>query len=209
MAKNSKKASQIELKDITSSPYFTIGIMTVVCLVVIAIIVLLVTSINTTKQEIIEARQLYQQNVKEVAILEELKVQSEAAEEKLAACENILPEKLGDVYVLQENVIEVCQGFGLEVTSCEFTVGKNETQEVVFNMAVTGSYIELYEYMKYYTNLEQVHRFDSVNLTRVDDQNYTATFSLAFLSEQGADGAVAAVVDEVVDAVTETTEAAS
>ncbi len=209
MAKNNKKASQIELKDVTSSPYFTIAIMVVICLAVIAGIVLLVMGINTTKDEIVEARQLYQQNVKEVAILEELKVQSEAAEEKLAACENILPEKLGDVYVLQEQVIEICQGFGLDVTTCEFTVVKNETQEVVFNMAVTGSYIELYEYMKYYTNLEQVHRFDAVNLTRTDDENYTATFSLAFLSEQGAEGAVAAVVDEAVDQLTETTEAAS
>ncbi len=209
MAKNTKKSSQIELKDVTSSPYFTIAIMVAVCLAVVAVIVLLVMSINNTKAEIVEARQLYQQNVKEVALLEELKVQSEAAEEKLAACENVLPEKLGDVYVLQEQVIDICQGFGLDVTTCEFTVVKNETQEVVFNMAVTGSYIELYEYMKYYTNLEQVHRFDAVNLTRTDDENYTATFSLAFLSEQGAEGAVAAVVDEAVDQLTETTEAAS
>ncbi len=204
-----KKSLNIELKDITSSPYFTISIMVVVCLLVVAGIVLLVMQIDTTKKEIVEARQLYAQNVKEVAILEELKVQSEEAEERLKACEDILPEGLGDVYVLQEDVIRVCQGFGLNVNTCDFTIAKNETQEVVFNISVTGPYTQLYEYMKYYTNLEQVHRFDAVNLTRQDDSNYIAAFSLSFLSENGAEGAVAAVVDEAVDAATssETTEA--
>ncbi len=202
-----KKASSIELKDITSSPYFTIGVMVVVCLAVVAGIVLLVMSINDTKKEIVEARELYAQNVKEVAILEELKVQSEDAERKLAACKNILPDTLGDVYVLQEDVVEICKGFGLSVQTCEFSVTKNETQEIVFNISATGTYNNIYEYMKYYTNLEQVHRFDSISLSRVDAENYAASFNLSFLSENGADGAVAAVVDEAVDDVTSTTAA--
>ncbi len=197
-----KKKSNIELKDITSSPYFTIGIMVVVCLLVIGIIGVLLSAIDTTKKDIIDARQLYEQNVREVAVLEELKVQSEEAERKLEACEDILPKELGDVYVLQENVIKVCENFGLTVTSCEFSLAVNETQEVVFKVAVSGSYAEIYEYMNYYTNLEQVHRFDSVILNRTDDNNYTATFSLAFLSENGAEGAVGAVVDEAIDQAT-------
>lgn len=192
------KKKNIELKDITSSPYFTITIMVLVCALVIAAIVALIMNIDKTKKEIIDARTLYEQNVREVAILEELKIQSEKAEEKLKECENVLPEKLGDVYELQEEVIDVCKTFGLDVTACTFTVAQNATPEIVFAISASGSYEKIHDYMKYYTNLEQVHRFDSLNLTRVSEDVYTANFTLAFLSEQGADGAAAAVVQEAV-----------
>lgn len=200
------KKKNIELKDITSSPYFTIGIMVVVCALVIGIIAFLIVSIDKTKKEIVDARALYEQNVREVAILEELKIQSEKAEEKLKECENILPEKLGDVYELQEDVIDVCYNFGLEVTGCEFTVAQNETPEVVFALKVKGTYANIHEYMKYYTNLEQVHRFDAIKLTRESDQVYSAEISLAFLSETGAEGAVMAVVQEAVEQTTAAAE---
>lgn len=201
------KKKNIELKDITSSPYFTIAIMVVVCALVTAAIVLLVMNIDKTKKEIIDARTLYEQNVREVAILEELKIQSEKAEEKLKECENVLPEKLGDVYELQEEVINVCKNFGLNVSACEFAVAQNETPEIIFTISVTGSYQEIYDYMKYYTNLEQVHRFDSLRLAKTQENSYAADFTLAFLSETGAEGAVMAVVDEAIKDATSTTEA--
>lgn len=193
-----KKSKNIELKDITSSPYFTIAIMVIVCALVIGVIVTLIMGINNTKKEILDARKLYEQNVREVAILEELKIQSEDAQKKLDECKDILPDKLGDVYELQEEVIDVCKTFGLDVTACTFTVAQNATPEIVFAISASGSYEKIHDYMKYYTNLEQVHRFDSLNLTRVSEDVYTANFTLAFLSEQGADGAAAAVVQEAV-----------
>ena len=192
------KGKKIEVKDITSSPFFVIGLMSFVCLLIVGIMVVLIMDINTTKQDIVDARTLYEQNVREVALLEELKVKSEAAQEQLEACKNILPDSLGDVFVLQENVLEKCKLFGLDVINIEQTVATNETQEVVFTIQATASYTCLYDFMNYYTNLEQVHRFDSVSLSRNSDGTYTAVLSLAFLAEQGAEGAVQAVVDEAV-----------
>ncbi len=196
------KGKKIELKDITSNPIFVIGCMGFVCVAVLAIMIMVVMNINTTKAEIVDARKLYEENVREVALLEELKIKSEAAQEQLEACKNILPDSLGDVFVLQENVLEKCQLFGLNVLSIDQTVAVNETQEVVFTITATTSYQCLYNVMNYYTNLEQVHRFDSLELLRNSDGLYTATFSLAFLAEQGAQGAVQAVVDGAVQEAT-------
>lgn len=190
------KNKKIEIKDITSNPFFVIGLMVLVCVAILAITVLLVLNINTTKKDIVEARVLYEQKVQEVALLEELKIKSEAAQEQLEACKNILPDSLGDVYVLQEDVLEKCKLFGLDVLSIDQSVAQNETQEVVFTINATTSYSCLYNLMNYYTNLEQVHRFDSLALLRNSDGLYTATFTLSFLADQGAEGAVQASTDE-------------
>lgn len=192
------KGKKIEVKDITSNPYFVIGIMIFVCIAITAAMVLIVMDVDKTKDEIIDARKMYEQNVKEVALLEELKVKSEAAQEQLEACNNILPENLGDVYILQENVLEKCKLFGLDVTTIDQTVAVNETQEVVFTISATASFSDIYDFMNYYSNLEQVHRFDSITLARNADGKYNVTLALVFLAEQGADGAVQAVVDEAV-----------
>ena len=196
------KGKKIEMKDITSNPFFVIGLMGLVCVLITVAVVFIMLDIDNTKKEIQDARVVYEENVREVALLEELKIKSEAAQEKLAACNNILPEKLGDVYVLEEKVLEKCKLFGLDVMTIGHVVAVNETQEVVFTISATASYQAIYDYMNYYSNLEQVHRFDSISLTRNADGTYSVTFALAFLSEQGAEGAVqAAVGDAVQEAV--------
>lgn len=192
------KGKKIEIKDITSNPYFVIGIMILVCVLITVAMVFIIIDVDKTKDEIIDARKMYEQNVKEVALLEELKVKSEAAQEQLEACNNILPESLGDVFLLQENVLEKCKLFGLSVSTIDQTVAVNETQEIVFTISATASFSDIYDFMNYYSNLEQVHRFDSITLARNVDGTYSVTLSLVFLAEQGADGAVQAVVDEAV-----------
>lgn len=190
------KGKKIELKDITSSPYFVIGLMSLVCLLITGLMVFLIMNIDTTKKSIVDARAMYEQNVKEVALLEELKVKSEAAQEQLEACKDILPDSLGDVFILQEDVLKKCADFGLDVLSIDQSVAVNETQEVIFTINASGKYEHIYNFMNYYSNLERVHRFDALTLTRGADGTYNAMLTLAFLSEQGAEGAVAAVVDE-------------
>lgn len=192
------KGKKIEIKDITSNPYFVIGIMVFVCVLITVAMVFIIIDVDKTKDEIIDARKMYEQNVKEVALLEELKVKSEAAQEQLEACNNILPESLGDVFILQENVLEKCKLFGLNVSTIDQAVAVNETQEIVFTISATASFSDIYDFMNYYSNLEQVHRFDSITLARNVDGTYNVTLSLVFLAEQGADGAVQAVVDEAV-----------
>ncbi len=205
------KNKNIELKDITSSPFFIIGLYVFLCIAVVVGMVFAILDISETKQEIVDARKLYEENIKQVALLEELKVKSEAAEEQLEACKNILPDSLGDVYILEEDVLAKCEQFGLNVSSIAQTVAVNETQEIVFTITASAPYENIYNYMNYYTNLEQVHRFDSLSLSEGSDGEYNATFSLAFLAEQGAEGGIGAVVDAAVSevAAAATTAAAS
>lgn len=190
------KNKNIELKDITSSPYFVAVMMVLLIGLCIAALVFFLLDIQNTKNEIKDARTLYEENVKEYAVLEELKARSEVAEKQLEECKGILPDSLGDVYILQEGVVEKCKAFGLSVKSIEHVTTANETSEVVFTITANGSFSNIYDFMNYYTNLEQQHRFDSVILKK-DGPNgeYSTVLTLAILSENGAEGSVAASSD--------------
>ena len=203
------KGKKINTKDITGSPYFVAGLLVLVIALVVAGIAFFIVDITKTKAKIVEAREEYALNIKEIAILEELRAQSEKAEQQLEVYKGILPDGLGDVYILQEDVIKTCKNFGLKVTSIEVTQVPAETQETIFVFNVSGSFSGIYEYMKYVSNLEQMHRIDALSITKTNDNNtqYAATISLAVLSQDGAEGIVGAVVDKVVNDAT--TQAAS
>ena len=64
---------------------------------VIAIIVYFILGIFQTKDDIVAARESYKKNLQEIAILEELRAQSEKAEAQLEVYKGILPDELGDV----------------------------------------------------------------------------------------------------------------
>lgn len=190
------KNKNIELKDITTSPYFVAAIMVLLIGLCIVALVFFVLDIQNTKDEIKDARTLYEENVKEYAVLEELKAKSEAAEKQLEECKGILPDSLGDVYLLQEDIVKKCQSFGLNVTAVEHAVTTNETSEVVFTISANGSFTNIYNVMNYYTNLEQQHRFDSIVLKKSDlGDGYDTVFTLAVLSENGVTGSVSAGLD--------------
>ncbi len=190
------KNKNIELKDITSSPYFVAVMMLLLIGLCVAALVFFVMDIQQTKKDIQDARILYEENVKEFAVLEELKAKSEAAEKQLEECKGILPDSLGDVYLLQEEVVAKCKNFGLAVTTIDYVVTTNETQEVAFTISATGSFTNIYNYMNYYSNLEQQHRFDSIVLNKdTSTGNYNAVLTLAILSENGAEGSLAVSSD--------------
>ena len=187
------KNKKIDTKDITGSPYFIAALLVLVILLVIAGIVYFIMGIGDTKAEIVETRKQYVQNLKEIAILEELRAQSEKAEEQLEVYKGILPDGLGDVYVLQEEVVATCKNFGLDVTAIEVTQSVDKTQETVFVFNVSGSFQSIYDYMNYMSNLEQMHRIDAFSLKKNNDagDGYSATISLAILSQGGAEGVIA------------------
>lgn len=151
--------------------------------------------INNIKASIVETRLQYQENIRQIAILEELRAQSEKAEEQLEKYKGILPDGLGDVYVLEEDVVATCKNFGLTVKSVQVNQVSAETQETSFNLSVEGSFQNIHSYMAYMSGLEQMHRFDSVSLSRVMDDGslYTANITLVVLSQNGADGIVLSV----------------
>ena len=189
-----KKDININFKDIKNSPYATAAVLAVIILLVIAAISFLIYDIVQTKDQIVQVRASYEQNLKEIAVLEELRAQSEKAERQLEIYKGILPDDLGDVYILQEEQIAICENFGLEVLNVEVTQVPAQTQETTFVINLKGTFENIHSYMSYMSTLEQIHRFDSITMTKSSD-TYEATITLAVLSTNGAEGIVSAVVD--------------
>ena len=190
-----KKDINIDLKDIKNSPYAVAVILVLVILLVIAAISFLIYDIVQTKKEIVQVRASYEENLKEIAVLEELRAQSEKAERQLEIYKGILPDDLGDVYILQEKQIAICENFGLEVVNVEITQVPALTQETMFVFNVKGTFENIHSYMSYISTLEQIHRFDSITMTKSDD-TYEAVITLAILSTNGAEGIISAAVDQ-------------
>ena len=186
------KGKKIDTKEITNSPYFITGVLVFVILLVIGGIVFFMIDINNIKTQIVETRLQYQENIREIAILEELRAQSEKAEEQLEMYKGILPDGLGDIYVLEEDVVATCENFGLTVKSVQVNQILSETQETTFELAVEGTFFNIHSYMAYMSGLEQMHRFDSVSLSRnsSDTSLYVANIKLVVLSQNGAEGIV-------------------
>ena len=188
------KGKEIKFEDIKNSPYTSAVILALIILLVIAGIAFLIYDIVQTKEEIVEVRVSYQENLKEIAILEELRAQSKKAEQQLEVYKGILPDELGDVYMLQEDVVATCKNFGLELSAIEVTQVPAQTQETVFVFNAKGTFENIHSYMSYISTLEQIHRFDAISLVKSGDE-YEATISLAILSQNGATGVISTVVD--------------
>ncbi len=186
------KGKKIDTKEITNSPYFITGTLVLVILLVIGGIVFFMLDINRIKADIVETRLQYQENIRQIAILEELRAQSEKAEEQLEMYKGILPDGLGDIYMLEEDVVGTCKNFGLTVKSVQVNQVLAETQETTFEISVEGSFRNIHSYMSYMSGLEQMHRFDSISISRnpSDTSIYVANLTLVVLSQNGADGIV-------------------
>ncbi len=186
------KGKKIDTKEITNSPYFITGLLVLVILLVIGGIVFFIIDINNIKAKIVETRIQYQENIREIAVLEELRAQSEKAEAELEMYKGILPDSLGDVYMLEESVVATCQSFDLTVKSVQVNQTAAETQETSFNLAIEGTFYDIYSYMSYMSGLEQMHRFDSISISRntSDTSIYIANITLVVLSQNGANGIV-------------------
>lgn len=188
------KGKKINLEDIKNSPYTSAVALILVMLLIVAIIAYFIVGIFNTKDSIVAVRESYKKNLQEIAILEELRSQSKKAEAQLEVYKGILPDGLGDVYILQEDVIDTCKNFGLEVTDIQVTQVPAQTQETTFVFNVSGAFENIHSYMAYISDLEQMHRFDAVSLTKVENNKYAATLTLTILSQNGAEGVVGAAV---------------
>ena len=194
-AKKASAKKQIDIKDITSSPYFVAALMGICIALTIAALVFFILDINKTKKDITAARQLNVACENDANILGKLKEESDQASARLEECESILPQSLGNAYELQEDVTYKFESFGASVTAIEFITTKNETNEIVFTITCSGSFESIYNVMNYYSNIEQVHRIDSLNLTKDSEGIYSAVITLAILSEEPVDGVVAGLGD--------------
>jgi Tfp pilus assembly protein PilO len=188
-----KDLKDISFKELKESPYFILGCFIFVIVLVIALISFSIHSILGTKAELVKARDSYQSHLQEIATLEELRAQSEKAEEQLSVYKEVLPDSLGDIYLHAEGTERLCQNFGLKVVTFQTPTEQDaDTKETVFNLTVEGTFSNIILFMQYVSNLRQIHRVDSINLSTSGDAVYTAEISIAILSQDGSTGLVGA-----------------
>ncbi len=174
------------------SPYFMLAGFVLLILLVVAALGYCVYSILGVKADYIETRESYKAHLEEIAALEELKAQSQKAEQQLSVYKEVLPDDLGDVYILSENLEKTCQNFNLTVVEFQTpTEAEAETKETVFAVSVKGSFTNIMSFMQYVSTLRQIHRVDSITLSVDEESVYTAKMTIVHLSQDGATGIVA------------------
>lgn len=190
MNKDLKDISFSELKE---SPYFILTCFVLVILIVLGLIGYSTYTILGTKAELVSARESYQSHLQEIAALEELRAQSQKAEDQLSVYKEVLPDSLGDIYLHAESTEQLCKNFGLNLTVFQNpTEETSDTKETVFNLTVEGSFENIVLFMQYVSNLRQIHRIDAISLKTSGDALYTADLTIAILSQDGSTGLIGA-----------------
>ncbi len=188
-----KDIKDIKFEDLKESPYFILGCFVFVALIIVGLIAYSTYTIFGTKAELVETRKSYQTHLQEIATLEELRAQSQKAEEQLSVYKEVLPDSLGDIYLQAEGTEVLCENFGLKLVTFQTpTEVASDTKETVFNMTVEGSFSDIVLFMQYISNLRQIHRVDALSLKTTGDAVYTADLTIAILSQDGSTGLVGA-----------------
>ena len=188
-----KDLKDIKFEDLKESPAFILGCFIFAALVVVGLIAFSIYSIIGIKADLVTTRQSYQTHLQEIATLEELRAQSQKAEEQLSAYKEVLPDSLGDIYLHAEGTEQLCKNFGLKIVSFQDPVEEAaDTKETKFTMSVEGSFENIVLFMQYVSTLRQIHRIDSINLKTTGAGVYTADLTIAILSQDGSTGLVGA-----------------
>lgn len=188
-----KDLKEISLSELKESPYFILTCYVLVILLVMGGLGFGIYTIFDTKAELVSTRESYQSHLQEIATLEELRAQSQKAEEQLSVYKEVLPDSLGDVYILSENVEKICENFGLKIVEFQApTEETSDTKETIINMSVEGTFTNIVLFMQYVSTLRQIHRIDAISLTSDGNSLYTAKMTIVHLSQDGATGIVEA-----------------
>ena len=188
-----KDLKDIKFEDLKESPSFILGCYIFAALVVVGIIAFSIYSIIGIKADLVTTRQSYQTHLQEIATLEELRAQSQKAEEQLSAYKEVLPDSLGDIYLHAEGTEQLCKNFGLKIVSFQDPVEEAaDTKETKFTMSVEGSFENIVLFMQYVSTLRKIHRIDSINLKTAEAGVYTADLTIVILSQDGSTGLVGA-----------------
>jgi Tfp pilus assembly protein PilO len=192
-----KNLNEIKFSELKESPYFVLTCYILVILLVMGGIGFGIFTIFNTKADLVATRESYQSHLQEIATLEELRAQSQKAEEQLSVYKEVLPDSLGDVYILSENVEKVCENFGITIVEFQTPVEEtSDTKETILNLSVEGSFTNIVLFMQYVSTLRQIHRVDSISLTSDGNSVYTAKMTIVHLSQDGATGVVGAESEE-------------
>lgn len=190
-----KDLKDIKFDDLKENPAFILGCFIFAILVIVGLIAFSIYSILGLKADLVETRQSYQTHLQEIATLEELRAQSQKAEEQLSAYKEVLPDSLGDIYLHAEGTEQLCNNFGLKLVSFQDPVEESsDTKETIFKLNVEGSFENIAMFMQYVSTLRQIHRIDSISLKSTGAGVYTADLTIAILSQDGSTGLVGATV---------------
>ena len=186
-----KDLKDIKFEDLKENPTFILGCYIFAILVIVGLIAFSIYSILGLKADLVETRQSYQTHLQEIATLEELRAQSQKAEEQLSAYKEVLPDSLGDIYLHAEGTEQLCNNFGLKLISFQDPVEESaDTKETIFKINVEGSFENIAMFMQYVSTLRQIHRIDSISLKSTEAGVYTADLTIAILSQDGSTGLV-------------------
>ena len=186
-----KDLKDIKFEDLKENPAFILGCFIFAILVIVGLIAFSIYSILGLKADLVETRQSYQTHLQEIATLEELRAQSQKAEEQLSAYKEVLPDSLGDIYLHAEGTEQLCNNFGLKLISFQDPVEEStDTKETIFKINVEGSFENIAMFMQYVSTLRQIHRIDSISLKSTEAGVYTADLTIAILSQDGSTGLV-------------------
>lgn len=185
----------IDIKQLKNSPYFTAVLLFLVIILIIGCIVYFTMGINTVKKDIVSAKESYVLNLKEVETLEKLRSASRKAEEQLKVFDGILPEELGDAYILEEEIVKGMENFGLTVNSSSVSQTQGATYETSFAVNVTGTFTNIHGYMNYIAGQKQIQRLDKCVLTTTGSGEYNADLVVTVLSVNGASNVAAEVTE--------------
>ncbi len=184
-----KSLNEISFKELKQSPYFVLGCAIFLAVLFIALISYSVYYIFETKTKLVDTRTAYANHLVEVATLEELRAQSQKAQEKLESYKEVLPDNVGDIFLLQESVENLALNFNLETTGVgQLTDVDSDTKETLVELSVKGSFANIIYFMEYVSELKQIHRVDSIALTSGEDKVYEATLQVVVLSQDGSTG---------------------
>ncbi|MBQ3889289.1 MAG: type 4a pilus biogenesis protein PilO, partial [Clostridia bacterium] len=144
MEKTKKNSRSVDVKNVTSSPYFVAALLALIIVAIIALIVYFMSGIKDTKAQINDARTLLAQNKQSVRELDMLRARSEEAQKELSRYEGILPSSLGDAYKLQDKVYEACADADLTVNSFDISQVQGATYETVINLDISGKFTDIH-----------------------------------------------------------------
>ena len=204
MEKTKKKSQSVDVKNVTSSPYFVAALLALIIVAIIALIVYFMSGIKDTKAQINDARTLLAQNKQSVRELDMLRARSEEAQKELSRYEGILPSSLGDAYKLQDKVYEACADADLTVNSFDISQVQGATYETVINLDISGKFTDIHSFLSKFAHQKQIRRVDTLTLTRGEGDSYNAVTTLTLLSTEGAEYlATTGIVEEAVAQVSE------
>lgn len=156
--------TNINFSELKNSPVFYAVVITLFIVIVLAFSIYLVLDIFSLRSNIIEVRETYENNCKQIQELQQIYVQYNTLSAEKDVMDRMLPSQR-DVYEVMDEVYNECDKYNLTVTEFETPVVTSAyTTEMAISLTVEGTYDDIIMFTEYYSELEQIHRIEQLTL---------------------------------------------